>query len=247
MTGERAGARGALTVVGTGIKFRAHMTLESLAAIESAEKVLYVTAELMTARWLHELNATAEHLHGYLPDRPRKETYELWVERVLEAVRSGLRTTAVTYGHPGVLVHFTREAIRRARDEGYEATMLPGIGADACLVCDLLADPGPNGWQSYPATRFLNRKPRFDTATPLVLWQLRVVDQVGPPVGIARPGLARLTEYLLEHYPPEHEVVVYEASRNEAIGPVLQALPLSRLPEIRFRVSATLYVPALAR
>jgi hypothetical protein len=234
-----------LTVVGTGMSFRAHMTLEALEAIERAEQLFFVAADVMTEKWLRELNPSAERLPGYLEGRPRRETYDLWVDLVLGSVRAGRRTCAASYGHPGVLVAFTREAIRLARAEGYSAVMLPGISTEACLFADLDVDPGPDGWQSYIAAVFLRRKPRFDSATPLVLWQIKVVGTPGPPDEIDRAGLERLTAYLLEHYPPDHEVTVYEASRNPALAPEIGRLPLDRLPGIRFRHTVTLYVPAL--
>jgi len=234
-----------LIVVGTGIKFWSHMTLEALAVIESADKVFHSVSDVMTQKWLAELNPAAEALPGYLPDRNRRETYERWIEIVLASVRAGLRTCATFYGHPGMLVYFSREAIRRARAEGFRATMLPGISTEACMIADLLADPGPTGWQSYTAPVFLRRRPRFDTGTPLVLWQLRVATRPGPPEELDRGGLRALVTALLEHYAAAHEVVVYEASTNPAREPIVHRLPLGRLAEVRFRASATLYVPAV--
>ena len=80
---------------------------------------------------------------------------------------------------------------------------------------------------------------------PLLLWQITVIDQPGPPTNMNRPGLVRLADRLLEHYPGTHAVTVYEASRNEVVDPVLQTLPLARLAEARTRVGASLYVPPL--
>jgi hypothetical protein len=227
------------------MKVWSHMTEEALEAIRLADKVHYVVADAMTERRLRELNPTAEPLPDYLPGRPRRETYALWVEIILGSLRAGHRTCAASYGHPGVIVQFSRDAIRQAREEGFPAVMQPGISTEACLVCDLLVDPGPGGWQSYSAALFLSRRPRFDTGTPLVLWQLRVVGQPGPPAEIDRPGLAALAEMLIRSYGPEHQVVVYEASRNPVVEPVIQHLPLDRLAGVRFRRSATLYVPPL--
>ena len=239
------GRPGSLTVVGTGIKAWGHLTEEALEAIRGAEKVHHAVADTMMRARLHELNPAAERLPDYLPGRPRRETYALWVEIVMRSVRAGLRTCAAAYGHPGIFVRFTRDAIHQAREEGYPAVMLPGISSEACLLCDLLVDPGPTGWQSYGATTFLERRPRFDTGTPLVLWQVQVINQPGPPGEIDRAALARLAALLVEHYGREHQVIVYEASRNPAIDPVRQTMTLDRLADVRIRMSATLYVPPL--
>ena len=238
-------SKGSLTVVSTGMKFRSHMTLEGLQAIQEAEKVYFNVADELTASWIHEINPNAEALPGYFPDRGRQETYDLWVDLILQSVRDGWQTCAVSYGHSGVFVYFSRAAIKIARKEGYRAVMLPGISTEACLLCDLLVDPAENGWQSYSANDFLRRKPVFDTKSQLVLWQLRVVNWTGPPVEIHREGLQNLTDFLVEHYGEDHEVFVYEASRNPALDPVIQPITLKRLPKVKFRRSATLYVPPL--
>lgn len=232
-----------LVAVGTGLQFRAHVTLETLDVLRDSDKVLFAGADVVTARWLAEINPSAERLPDYLPGRPRNDTYALWVEQVLGAVRAGQHVCAAAYGHPGVFVHFTGEAIRRARAEGYRAEMLPGISAEACLMSDLLLDPAHVGWQSYSATVFLRRRPRFDTGTSLVLWQIKVIDAPGPPDSISRTGLARLCDELLEHYPAEHPVALYEASRNPAVSHQVQWLALAGLAAARFRLSATLLVP----
>jgi hypothetical protein len=234
-----------LTVVGLGLRPWNHMTLEVLDAIRRSDKVLFVGADIMMEKWLQELNPTSERMCDYIPDRPRRETYRVWTDTVLESVRKGLKTCAAAYGHAGVLVMFSRDAIREAREEGYSATMLPGISSEACLICDLGVDPGPRGWQSYGATIFVNTRPRFDTRTPLILWQIHVVDRPGPRNGVDRPGLQRLMETLLESYPADHGVVIYLASRNPAVEPEILTVPLSRLAFARFRGSPSLYVPPL--
>ena len=83
MASRKGGRPPDLTVVGTGMKFRAHMTLEALESIEAADKVLFVAADIMTEKWLQELNPSAERLPHYLPKRPRGETYALWVDHVM--------------------------------------------------------------------------------------------------------------------------------------------------------------------
>ena len=62
-------------------------------------------------------------------------------EAILEPVRAGKRVCAAFYGHPGVFVLPSHDAISRARAEGFEATMLPGVSAEDCLVADLGVDP----------------------------------------------------------------------------------------------------------
>jgi precorrin-2 methylase len=123
---------GSLIVVGTGIRTVGHLTAEAIAWLEKADKVLYVVGDPIAEASIVRLNPHgAESLSAlYAEGKPRIDTYHAMVERILSCVRSGLLTCAAFYGHPGVFVYPSHEAIRRARSEGYTAKMLPGALAD---------------------------------------------------------------------------------------------------------------------
>ena len=53
---------GFLTIVGAGIRPGLHTTREAITRIRSADKVLYLLAEITPVRWLKELNPSAENL-----------------------------------------------------------------------------------------------------------------------------------------------------------------------------------------
>ena len=54
--------RGALTVVGTGIRVGLQLTPESHSAMETAETVLYLNAEPFADQWILSLRPDAENL-----------------------------------------------------------------------------------------------------------------------------------------------------------------------------------------
>jgi len=220
------------------------MTFEAMEAIKKADKVFCLMSDLMTEKWIKEMNSSTECLQ-YLKDLPRKKTYENWVDSVLESVRKGKHTCLAVYGHPGILAYCSRTAIPIAKNEGYDALMLPGISAESCLLCDLHVDPGEGGMQSYKSSEFLTRKPEFDTGSHLVLWDVAFVDYACLPDQIYRDGLERLSKYLIERYGAEHEAFVYEASRNPALNPIVLSLPLEKLASAQFGGRTLLYVPPL--
>ncbi len=237
---------GSLTAVGTGIKIIAQTTPEALACIRRAEKLYFVAADPLTERWLRELNSTAESLHSlYEAGKDRRITYEEMVTRVLDAVASGLEVCFASYGHPGVFAHPLHESVRRARQGGYAARMLPGISADACLFADLGVDPA-GGCQSFEATDFLVYRRRFDAASALVLWQIGIIGELEYRAGFELcnvAGIRLLLNALLPHYDAGHEVTVYEASRYACCKPDIQKLPLERIVDARITALSTLYVP----
>jgi uncharacterized protein YabN with tetrapyrrole methylase and pyrophosphatase domain len=237
-------AAGSLTVVGTGIQLGAHLTPEARATIQKADVVLSVVSEPTMQGFLERLNDRTRSMHElYTVGESRAEAYEAMTETILAEVRAGNDVCAVFYGHPGVFVAPSHESVRRARAEGYPARMLPGISAEDCLFADLGIDPSRTGCQSYEATDFIVHARRFDPAVALVLWQIGTVGNVAAATDAAPEGLPVLVEILLEHYPAEHEVTVYEASPYPGFDPLVRTVPLSELSAEHVSALSTLYVP----
>ena len=236
--------RGSLTVVGTGIRMGLHLTPETRAAIDGADDFLYLAAEPLTDRWLQGLHPRASSLRSeYAPGRPREEVYAAMVDRMLAPVREGRRVVAAFYGHPGIYVRPSNAAIRRARAEGYDATMLPAVSAEDCLFADLGIDPATTGCASYDATDFMLRRPPVDTAAGRILWQITVVGNLATATEVEREGLRLLAARLAEHYPGGHEVVLYEAAPYPVAAPVIERLELHALAGADPTPHSTLYVP----
>ena len=239
---------GSLTIVGTGIQLVSHLTLGAKAWIEQADKVLFALADPVTAKWLKELNPTAEALPYNKNNQRRRDTYREMTERMLSEVRKGLNVCAVFYGHPGVFADPAHAAIKQAREEGFQGQMLPGISAEDCLFADLDVDPGKNGCQSFEATDFLSQRRKFDPTSVLILWQIALVGNLGfYEQGGHVQGLKILAEVLEKDYGADHEVVVYEAAVYYPVcSPVIDRIPLSKLPEAKLTEVSTLYVPPKA-
>jgi uncharacterized protein YabN with tetrapyrrole methylase and pyrophosphatase domain len=207
--------------------------------------VLYLVPEPISAHAVKSLNANARSLeHCYVEGLHRREVYRRMTEEILEPVRAGRHVCAAFYGHPGVFVFPSHEAIAIARAEGYEARMLPGISAEDCLFADLGVDPARAGCQSYEATRFLEERPNIEPRAALVLWQVGVVGSAEHTAEAEAPKLDELVERLGTIYPAAHEVVVYEASSYAGVSPLVRPVALADLAAAVTPVS-TLYVPPL--
>jgi uncharacterized protein YabN with tetrapyrrole methylase and pyrophosphatase domain len=235
---------GSLTIVGSGINTGLQTTPEAMGWIERAHKVLYLFTDPVPATWITKVDPSAQSLEGfYSPSKDRRQTYEEMVEEILSWVRRGLEVCVVLYGHPGVFVTPSHEAIRRAREEGFHARMFPGISAEDCLFADLGIDPGDWGCQSFEATNFLLYRRSFDTSTPLLLWQ---VGGVGVRQGVTQPsaaGIQVVAEFLQDQYGLDHEATLYQASPYPVFDPIVQRMPLRDLPNADLTAMCTLYVP----
>ena len=236
--------QGSLIVIGTGIQFAGQMTIEARAHIKQAEKVLFLVFDPITADWIKDINPSAESLYPcYQQGESRLIAYERMIERILCEVRKSMRVCAVFYGHPGVFVYPSHEAIKQARLEGYSAKMLPGISAEDCLFADLGIDPARNGCQSFEATDFLIHKRKFDTGCALILWQIGCIGDLTftlEPYGTR--GLHVLTDYLSKYYAATHLAVVYEAAEYPIFDPSIETVPLAKLPEAQISPISTLYL-----
>lgn len=223
--------------------FGGHITHETWRHVEKADKVLYGVADAVSWSALAELNSTAESLPPYIKGRPRRDTYNRWVNQILDHVRQGMRVCVVFYGHPGVFVYPSHEAIRRARLEGFRARMLPGISAEDCLFADLGIEPSKNGMQSYEATDFLLRRRTVDPTSGLLLWQIAIAGRLDYPDEPDVSGIRMLAELLQTWYDPDHEAVIYEAARYAILEPLIRHTTIGRLHEEEISILSTLYVP----
>lgn len=238
---------GSLIVVGTGIQLVSHVSQESQQAIQQADVVFFLVGDPAKASWITQLNPQAESLHScYATDKPRRQSYQEMVARILAKVRQGFKVCAVFYGHPGVFVNPSHAAIAQAGREGYPAQMLPAVSAEDCLFADLGLEPLTIGCQRFEATDFLNRNYLFEPKALLILWQIGAIDQAGfRPEGYSKQGLYRLRERLQQFYPPDHEVIVYEAAVYGVIRPVILPIPLAQLPLAPVTPISTLCIPPL--
>jgi Tetrapyrrole (Corrin/Porphyrin) Methylases len=250
-TNNNGEGHGSLVVVGTGIRTVGHLTMEAVAWIKQADKVLYVVGDPIAESMLQELNpGGAESLTVmYREGKPRIDTYNQMIGRTLDCVRSGALTCLACYGHPGVFVYPSHESIRRARAEGYSARMLPGISAEDCLFADLGVDPGINGCQSFEATDFLLHGRSIDPSSSVVLWQIGVVgDATFRSNGYDLSAMPLLVERLLSIYPATHPMYLYEAAVFFGCEPTIRQITVHGLLQGPLSAGYTLYIPpAFAR
>lgn len=237
--------QGSLVCVGVGMTLGAHISPRSRSHLEQADVVFAAVSDPLVELWVQQMHPDVRSLQPYYgTDKSRAQTYREMVEALLAEVRAGRRVCGVFYGHPGVFAQAPHRAIAQARREGFEAHMEPGISAEDCLYADLGIDPGTFGCQHYEASQFMFYRRRIDPSAYLVLWQvghagdrsLRRID--------TGPAYRRLlVELLLEDYPPEHEVIAYEAATLPITTPRMEGMPLSQFAEADLHLQTTLVIP----
>lgn len=240
---------GSLVVVGTGISVAGQMTLMAQSCIENADVVFMGIANKVGENFVKKLNPNTIELDDlYEKGKSRAITYRQMADRIVDEVKAGKKVCAAFYGHPGVFVNPSHAAIEKVRALGLRAEMLPGVSAEDCLFADLGLDPSRFGCQSYEATQFLYRDYQLDPHMTQVIWQIGLAGEATLGVLDAehcQPGLRLYTEILMEMYPEDHEVILYEAATFPLYGPRIERLPLSELPNCKPTLISTLVVPSL--
>lgn len=237
---------GGLVVVGSGIDFGRHISERCLSEIREADVVLCLV-DPFSLGMIRDFRPDAIHLGVHYADgKDRRDTYREMDAAIMEQVRTGKRVCAVFYGHPGVFADVPHGVVRKARAEGFPARMEPGISAEACLYADLGIDPGRYGVQSMEATQFMVYERIPDNAGLVLLWQVALAGDLTCTRFHAEPGgLQDLVDRLLRWYPPEHEVILYEAARLPIEAPRADHLRLRDLPRAHYQEYTTLVIPPL--
>jgi precorrin-6B methylase 1 len=239
-------SKGQLIIVGTGLRTVGHLTTEAIAWIKAADRVFYLVSDPVAEDMIQALNPRAESLHTlYSPTRKRINTYNQMIERLMEAVREGHRVCGVFYGHPGVFVYPSHEAISRVRKEGFPAIMLPGVSAEDCLFADLGVDPATTGCSSYEATDYLFHLRPTDPASSMVLWQIGILGNEGySPMGVYEtPLMPLLIDKLSQFYDLRHRAAVYEAAVHFGCKPRISWIQLRELATVELSAASTIYIP----
>lgn len=234
-----------LVVVGSGIKFYSHLTVESKAYIEQSEKVLYLVNEPAMKAWIQKANSNTESLDSIYMSYPlRENSYAAITEYILTTLYLDIHLCVVLYGHPCVFANPALNAVIRAKNEGYFAKILPGISTEDCLFADLLIDPATHGCLSIEATDLVVYQRKLDVSCHVIVWQVSVIGMLGHSKDYDnQKGLNLLYAHLIKYYPMHHELISYSASQYPGLEPSIKKFTLSELREIAFSRTSTLYIP----
>lgn len=232
-----------LIVVGTGIKSVAHLSQETIVIIRQAAKVLYLVNEPLMKEWIARENPNSQSLDElYFACEKRIDAYRAITDFILSENDKYSSLCVVFYGHPTVFASSALDAVQHLKKQNRPAVILPAISSLDCLFADLAIDPGRQGCFSVDATDFLVYKRQFDTRSHVILWQ---VASLGAFNQEHTTCLNVLQDYLLQYYPGDHQLCMYEASQYPSVSPRMDYFPLSRLMDQALNSISTLYIPPM--
>ncbi len=238
-------ATGQLVCVGTGMTLGAQLTPLARAHIEQADVVFSLMSDALVELWIEEMHADVRSLQPYYSEgMSRLITYRNMVEAMMVEVRKGKKVCGAFYGHPGVFALVPHKAIATARAEGFAAHMEPGVSAEDCLYADLGIDPGKFGCIHYEASQYMFYKRQIDPSAYLILWQIGIAgDQSLARFSTSGEYREVLIEMLLEHYPIDHQIILYRAKTTALHTVRMDQLKLSDLAKAEVSLQDTLVIP----
>ncbi len=237
--------QGSLVCVGTGITLGAHISTRTENLIKSADLVFCLMADSISELWIKEMHPNVISLQQYYQEgKSRLETYKEMVAEISSKVRDGNKVCGVFYGHPGIFAKVPHDAIKKVKALGLPAHMEPAVSADACLFADLGIDPGKFGCQQHEATQFLMHNRLFDPSSYLILWQVGVVgDRSLKKFSTDKEEKTLLMDRLLQKYPKNHQITIYEAATLPSAKPRIETIALSELANSKLNMHTTLAIP----
>lgn len=231
--------------VGLGMTLGSHITPLSRSYIEKADVVFVAASNNLVEQWVEGMNSDVRSLQQYYHEgTSRMITYRKMVEVMMDEVRLGKNVCGAFYGHPGVFAWAPHESIKQARAEGYRAHMEAGVSAEDCLYADLGIDPGKYGCTHLEASQYMFRNKTFDPSSYLVLWQVGIAgDKSLAKFSTTAQYKQVLVDLLLETYPEDFEIILYECAVLPIDHTVIKKIKLRELASAEMSLKTTVLFP----
>jgi len=237
--------QGSLVCVGTGMLLGGHISPISTSYIAQADVIFSLMSTGISERWVEEMHDDVRSLQPYYQEgKNRNITYNEMVEAILTEVRAGHKVVAVFYGHPGVFACVSHRAVKSAKQENLPAHIEAGISAEDCLYADLSIDPGKTGCINYEASQFMFYQRNIDPAAHLILWQVGFAgDKSLAKYSTGSAYRQVLVDLLLETYPSDHQVILYQAKVLPIDTMRAEHIALADLVDAELFMHTTLVIP----
>ncbi|MGV9879644.1 SAM-dependent methyltransferase [Streptomyces sp. NPDC003006] len=236
-------------LVGYGMRLPNDLTLEALAVLKRCNRVFGIPPLHAPDFGLPPMENLFTH---YGSQKERLETYQEWLDIVLDAAAATPPVALATYGSAMVGTLVSHRLLAQAPTRGLTVHVTHAASHLDSIWADLNIEPF-FGFEVWEATVFVHRRVRPNTDANLVLPQAPVFGvQHGPdmrtePRMETSTTMTELRDHLLRFYPPDHVVhYVHASSGTSTAGPSVQPLPLSDLDHPSAHTMSTLCVPRLS-
>ena len=236
-----------LYLVGAGILFPEHLTVQTIEILEHCQRICTNVPETRLASLPKEIREKCVCLWPlYKDNRRRIDNYRDVIDAVVDVAREHKPSAWMTPGHPFVFDSVSQKLLEHARGFGWSIQIVPGISSLDTLLAQIPYDPC-YGLVVHEATALARDKIPLNPSLATVLFQPSIFgsDLTHHSKQYAGPHLKDLSAHLLRFYPAQHRcALVYSAlSGSDAARTVWETL--ENLDSISFDSlrGSTLFIP----
>ncbi len=199
-----------LACMGSSLSGFFNITLDAVRHLQAARVAILYALNEEHLQFLTQFNANIIDLNRthYIDGVACEDVYADIMDFVLAEARRG-QAAYVQQGSPAFQTYTALELTRRARAEGLEARILPGVSSLECLTTHLGLAHSLNDLQLYHCASVAAGAVRIDPRAPLLLFNVSVfaAQVVNTRSGLMkRDRLDALAAVLAGLYPPDHPV-----------------------------------------
>ncbi|TVP60094.1 MAG: hypothetical protein EA343_18335 [Nodularia sp. (in: Bacteria)] len=239
-----------ISIVGSGIKFPEHLTLETIAILEKCRSVYTIANHFSNEKNTPpSLKRKIKNLwHLYQSDRLRRENYKIMTEAILNAAHKERPIAYLAAGNPVVFDSVTQWIIESAEEQNLTVKVFPSISSIDTIMVDLTREVAP-GLQIYDASMLvgLNLQPRPDISC--IILQISTFG-TSYTTAYRMPKnnfLNPLKNYLIQFYAASHQVYFVSSSFSSTNTSRILTISLEDLDSINPEQirGASLFIPPL--
>lgn len=248
-----------IAIVGTGVCFPAHLTLETIDILLRCNAIYTMLANPEELESILQMLSADRDLAGttlkivslyrmYQPNRIRKINYELAVETVLNAAASEKPVAYLTRGNPVVYDSVTQGILTKGKDRGFDVQVFSAISSLDTIMVDLQQEVAP-GLQIYEASILVAHNIQLRVDIACLLFQVSVFGTKYAPIDREprKDSLKVLKDYLLRFYPPEHEVALARSAESWNDQSQIYHVKLQKLDDLNkeAKLGTSMFIPRL--
>lgn len=238
-----------IVITGSGLLGHHHLTLETVAAVSSADVVYHLVTGDEAVRTLHGLNPETYGLVSFYRDGALDlDVYGRIVSFLIAQAMAGRRVAFVVMGHPSIYVAPTHLLVEHGPRWGVRVRVLPALSTIDAILALMPFDIANTGLQILDANRLVSYGLVPMRNVPLLLFQVGCFGSgfITRTVRNAPDRLRVLVDQLRLCYPDDHPIELIECEMGLPHRAVRISMPLAALAEHGHRVNynTTVFIPA---
>jgi len=243
----REGATTRLYILGTGLVFPGHLTLQTLGILRSCRTICTNLPPSDLSRLSDDLRSKTTSLWSlYQQGRNRSDNYQDVAESILRIAEEQHPVAWLTPGHPLIFDSVSQGLIQACDARGWRSQVVPAVSCVDAVLADLGYDPA-NGLFVHEAQAVVFQDiPLLPEVATLLLQPSAFGSDVAHYEEAWRPDFAPLQEKLLRHFSADHCCAFVRSESLQGAPRSLHWVEIGALTSVsaKYILGSSLFIPA---